>query len=60
VKTRWEQNRLIVETSGGSGPKVSEQMGIDQKQLIVNLILEGRSSSGPITVRRVYDPVTAD
>lgn len=61
VKTRWDNDRLIVETKRDHGPSVTETLGLsaDRKQLVVTLRLEGRSS-GPVTVRRVYDAAAVE
>jgi hypothetical protein len=61
VKTRWDNDRLIVETKRDRGPSVTETLGLsaDRKQLVSTLRLEGRSF-GPVTVRRVYDAEAAE
>jgi hypothetical protein len=61
IKTRWDNERLIVETKRDRGPSVTETLGLsaDGKRLVVTLRLEARSS-GPVTVRRVYDAETAE
>lgn len=61
IKTKWDNEHLIVETKRDRGPSVTETLGLsaDRKQLVVTLRLEGRSS-GPVTVRRVYDAEAAE
>jgi hypothetical protein len=61
IKTRWDNERLVVETKRDRGPSVTETLGVsaDRKQLVVTLRLE-RRSSGPVTVRRVYDAEVAE
>jgi hypothetical protein len=60
VKTRWDKERLIVETKLDRGPNLTETLGLssDRKQLVVTVRLEGRST--PVTVRRVYDAEAAE
>ena len=56
VKTRWQDARLVVETSRESGRKVVETFTLqtEPRRLVVNVQLETPSGS-PVTVRRVYD-----
>jgi hypothetical protein len=61
IKARWDKQQLIVETKGERRPSLTETLGLsaDRKQLVVTLRFEGRSS-GPVTVRRVYDAQAAE
>lgn len=61
VKTRWDKDRLVVETARKPGPKAREVFatGKDGRQLVVTLRLEG-GRLPPVTIRRVYDPVAGE
>lgn len=57
VNTRWEKDRLIVETKREDGPKVTEAFTLDSepRQLVIDVRIESRFLD-PVSVRRVYDP----
>jgi len=61
VRTRWENDHLVVESSRQEGPKITEtfDIGGTPRQLVVTVRFEG-SFSGPVTIRRVYDQATAE
>jgi hypothetical protein len=57
VRTRWVDDRLVVDTRLEGGPKVSETFSLDAptRQLVIESRFEGRLL-GDVTVRRVYEP----
>jgi len=61
VQSRWDKDRLIVETKPSRGPKVTETFSLagDKRQLLVSVHFDSQRL-GPITVKRVYDPQTAE
>jgi hypothetical protein len=61
TRTRWDKDRLIVETTPTRGPKVTETYTLDgeKKRLVMTLHFDSQRF-GPITVKRVYDPQTAE
>lgn len=60
VKTRWEKDRLVVQTSRDHGPAVTEtwRMAGEPAQLVIELRLQPPNGE-PVTVKRVYDRATA-
>jgi hypothetical protein len=61
VKCQWQNGHLVVETQRPQGSKFTEtyDVGGAEKQLVVTLSFQGQSS-GPVTIRRVYDPPKAE
>jgi hypothetical protein len=61
IKTRWDGDRLVVETRRDRGPKVVETftLGQDPRRLVLGLQLD-TPSGDPVTIRRVYDPAAAE
>jgi hypothetical protein len=62
IKTWWDGSRLLVETKrSDGGPKITEAYAMqgDKGPLTVTLQIETRMA-GTVSVKRVYDPVTAD
>jgi hypothetical protein len=61
IKTRWDGDRLVVETRRERGPKVVETFALesDPRRLVVSIKLD-MPSGDPVTVRRVYDPAAAE
>jgi hypothetical protein len=60
TKAKWEAKRLVVETKNQRGStKETWTVGADPRRL--TLLLEvRRPSGGAVTVKRVFDPVSAD
>lgn len=60
VKTRWDKDRLVVQTSRGRGPSVTEtwRMAGEPAQLVVQLRFQPPNGRD-VTVKRVYDRATA-
>jgi hypothetical protein len=57
VKTRWEADRLVVETKGERGStKEMWTVGGDPRRLTVLLDIKP-PYGGEVTVKRVFDPV---
>lgn len=61
VRTRWENQHLVVDTKHEQGAEVSETytLGADPRQLVIDVRVESRYL-GVVTVRRVYDPDVTD
>ena len=61
VETRWDGERLVVETRPDDGPKLVETFTIesDPRRLVVSIALRPPSGD-PVTVRRVYDAAPAE
>lgn len=56
VKTRWDGERLLVDTKSGRGPKVSESWSLDAgsgKLMIIKSI--EMPNQAPVTFRSSYD-----
>lgn len=60
VKTRWDMDRLVVQTSRQRGPSVTEtwRMAGEPAQLVVELRFQPPNGED-VTVKRVYDRATA-
>jgi hypothetical protein len=60
VKAKWDAKRLVVETKTQRGSmKETWTVGADPRRLTVLLEVR-RPSGGAVTVKRVFDPVSAD
>jgi hypothetical protein len=60
VKTRWDKDRLVVQTSRDHGPSVTEtwRMAGEPAQLVIELRFQPPNGEA-VTVKRVYDRATA-
>jgi hypothetical protein len=60
IKTRWDKDKLVVETEPPRGGKLTETFAVtsDKKHLNEDVKLDGRM--GTVTVRRVYDAAPAE
>jgi hypothetical protein len=61
TKTRWDDGRLVRETSLGDGMKLTETFSVagESRQLQVIVKLESSRMPGPVTLKRVYDDRSA-
>jgi hypothetical protein len=57
VRTKWDDGRLVKETSLGDGMKLTETYSVvsEPRQLHVMVKLEGSHLPRPVNLRRVYD-----
>lgn len=60
VKSKWDNGRLVKETSLGDGMKLTETYSLvaEPRQLHVMVKLEGSHLPRPVNFRRVYDGET--
>ena len=58
VRAKWDDGRLVRETSLGEGMKLTETYSVSSspRRLLVVAKLEGSHLSRPVSLRRVYDP----
>jgi len=61
TKTRWDDGRLVRQTSLGDGMKLTETFSVagESRQLQVIVKLESSRMPGPVTLKRVYDDLSA-
>jgi hypothetical protein len=56
TKTRWEPDRLVVETKTERGSKITESYSIDAARHKLNVVVDFESPNrSPLSVHRVYD-----